>query len=669
MFILFFFISIINALTVTDILQNTNYIQSVVSDNHKYIYYVVEENKNGVKTNVLYQTSVSNNGNIFIELATGVSKDIYYSKTLDTIFYTKCDTICSLYSLDKTMTEYQVTKDVDVKYPQITKEHIFFITPIFFGMKAGDSFERAKMLKERGTTSHHVFKQTPLGKGENYFPTDDDGTPQYEHIVQAKITIDENGIITVGDYVDISTTCGDVVSFDIDENESTIVYEGKSTAPSKDKENYLKSSVYMFTIADNKNVCVSCEYKGHQMQPQTTKKGKFIVFLRTTNVLEKNPAKYLVLYSVERNQYIADKTLNAFQIEDFVLGKHSNEEQVTIFLRNHRREAKVVQRAIYSVKAASWSYEDLTVEGSIEFMAEVPCKDSTSCLVVAESFHYQPAELYYFDEALVATKLTTLNDYSKYNLEKPTFVTPMGGLNDRIQSMMFLPQNAEKAPVMLIVHDNEEGTSVDGFSKLLNPYVYTTEGYAVVMINSHVSLGYGDRMKLKGRNDFNVIVEDIKAVINELQNGKYPLDTTKIAVVGLYGASNIVPYILDAKLPVTVAAVHAPILSLKAHSYTDSYYSYEYLFEGAEWENPLWFQRNDAMKNAGSYSIPTLISYGDLDFVVDKSQPISLFQALQRRNVKSRLLRFPYSSNVLTKDEDIKVFYEQYLKWFNENLK
>ena len=668
MMFIFFFIAVINALSVSDVLDNTNYILSVASDNNNYIYYVVEENKNGVKTNVLYQTGVTNAGKYFIELATGVSKDIYYSKTLETLFYTKCDEICSLYSLDKTMQEYQITKDIDVKKPQVTKEHLYFLTSVFSGMTAEKSFEEAKMLKERGTTSHHVFKQTPLGKGNDYIKTRDDGTPAYNHIVQVPITIDENGIITLGKYTDISSTCGDVISFDIDESETVVVYEGKSTAPSKDKENYLKSSIYMFTIDKNANVCISCDYKGHQLQPQATRQGKFIVFMRTTNVLEKKPAKYLVLYSVERKQYITDKSVNALQIEDYVLGKHSTKEQVTIFLKNHRKESKTVQRAIYSIASNAWTYKDMTVEGCIEFMAEVPCKDKTSCLVVAESFHYQPAELYYFDEALKSSKLTTLNDYSTHKLEKPTFVNPMGSLNDRIQSIMFLPQNVAKAPVLLVVHDEEEGTVVDGFDRLLNPYVYTTEGYAVVMINSHVSLGYGDRMKLKGRNDYNVIVEDIQAVITELSNGKYPIDPSKIAIVGLYGASNIVPYILDSKLSVKAAAVHAPILSLRAHSYTDSHYYYEYIFEGADYENPLWFERNDAMKNAGKYTIPTLISYGDLDFNVDKSQPISLFQALQRRGVKSRLLRFPYSSNELTSDEDIKVFYEQYLKWFKENL-
>ena len=94
--------------------------------------------------------------------------------------------------LEDAVNEFLLEKDIDVKNPQITKDHLYFISPIFYGMKASDSIERAKMLKERGTTSHHVFKQTPLGKGNDYFPTDDDGTPQYEHILQAKISIDEN---------------------------------------------------------------------------------------------------------------------------------------------------------------------------------------------------------------------------------------------------------------------------------------------------------------------------------------------------------------------------------------------------------------------------------------------------------------------------------------------
>ena len=46
--LLFAFISVINALSVGDVLNNTNYILSVVSDNHNYIYYVVEENKEEV---------------------------------------------------------------------------------------------------------------------------------------------------------------------------------------------------------------------------------------------------------------------------------------------------------------------------------------------------------------------------------------------------------------------------------------------------------------------------------------------------------------------------------------------------------------------------------------------------------------------------------------------
>ena len=665
MLVLFILITFCNAFTVSDLLENTNYILSMATDNKNYVYYVVEENKNGVKTNVLYQTGVSNEGKIVIELATGVSKDISYSQALDQVIFTRCDSICNLYSFDLNMNEYQITENIAVYSPQITKNHLYFISPIFYGMEVQESLNRQKELENRKTTSHHVFTKTPFGEDSQYIVTDDDGNIQYKHLIKATITIDENGKVVVGEMKDISKEVGNVIFYDINEEETLLAFEGKSTAASNDKENYQKSSIYTHVISTEETKCISCDYKGHQMQPQITKKGEFIVFLRTTNVLEKRPAKYLVLYAVNRHQFITDKMVDEFQIEDYILGRHNTTTSYTIFLKNNRREAMQLRRAIYSSKDESWTYDDITIDGNVEHMVEVPCKDKSSCCVISQSFQYKPAELFYIDESLVPSQLSDLNDYEAHNLQKPVEVRPMGAFDDRIQALMYLP-TVENPPVLLIVHDQEDGTVVDGFDKLMNPYVYTTEGYAVVMINSHVSLGYGDKIKLKGRNDFSVIVKDIELVINELKN--YAVDTTKIGIIGLYGGSNIVPFILDAKLNVKAAAVHAPIFSIKGHYYTDSYYTYEYLFEGIEYENNYWFNKNNAMNNVGSYSIPTLISYGDLDFIIDKSQPISLFQALRRRDIKARLLRFPNSTNSLTLDIDIKVFYEQYLLWFKQVL-
>ncbi|EMS10730.1 dipeptidyl-peptidase 5 precursor, putative [Entamoeba histolytica HM-3:IMSS] len=660
-------IGIVSALTADDVLNKTSYVVAMTSDNNNYVYYIVKSVVNGIETNTLYQTSVQNEGKYFIELAQGVGNELYYSVAHHSIFYTKCDGICSLYSLDSNMQEYQVTKDIAVSLPVIIKEHLYFVSPIFFGMTVQDSLDLQKKLANRKQTSHHVFTQTPFGEGSSYVTTNDDGTPQYKHLISSAITVDENGRIIVGQYTDVSNEVGNVISYDISDDESIVVFEAKSTASASDKKNYLKSSIYTISVGSDQATCISCNYPGNQIEPKATKTGKYIVFMRTTNTLEKNPAKYFVLYDLEDGSYRADVTLNEFTTEKYLIGKHSNEETITVFVINNRREVLAVRKAVYSFESKAWNIEEVVVEGAVEMMAEVPCQDESSCLFIAQSFQYQPSEIYYCDEAMKLTKLTKLNDYTSYNLQKPILVNPMGSLHDRIQSLLYLPSNNEKAPILLVVHDEEEGTIVDGFNKIMNPYVYTNEGYAVVMINSHVSKGFGERMRVKGSNDINVIIEDIQAVINELE--KYPVDTSKIAVVGVFGASKIITGLLDAKLPIVLAAVHAPILSIRSQYYTDAKYTLEYTFEGADYDNSYWYSHNDAMKNVASYNVPTLISYGDLDFVVDKSQPISLFQALQRRGIKSRLLRFPYSTNVLTKNEDIKVFYEQYIRWFNENMK
>ena len=146
-------------------------------------------------------------------------------------------------------------------------------------------------------------------------------------------------------------------------------------------------------------------------------------------------------------------------------------------------------------------------------------------------------------------------------------------------------------------------------------------------------------------------------------------DTTKLCLVGVAGASRIITQHLHGDLPISCAAVHGGILSLRGHYATDQLYRLENDFEGSYFENPHFYDMNDMMPFIGQWKVPTLISYGDLDFDVDKSQSISLFEAMQRKGIKSRLLRFTQTGNHLTNPDDVRVFYEQQLKWFDETLK
>ncbi|ELP93585.1 acylamino-acid-releasing enzyme, putative [Entamoeba invadens IP1] len=665
MLLLFILLAAVFSLTTDDILNKTKYVVSMVTDKRNNIYYIVESG-DVTKKNTLYQVTPSSGADMAIQIADNVGKEVVYSQTFGEVFYTKCDASneCKWYSIDDTEVEYSITSELSLTKPTILSNRVYFLHQVFYGMEVMASEQKYTELLKRKTTSHHVFKQTPFGQGSAYVPTTDDGTPMYSHLISAEIKVDEAGRISLSNYVDVTPTVGEVVSYHINEDETFIAIEAKSTATADDKAKYQKSSIYTMSVGKTDIVCVTCEMGGNQMSPKVTKTGKYIVFVRKASLLERAGIKVVVIIDRETKEVITNDGTIRVSTPKLQIGQ--SETLIEVYGVNNRWEVLSVNKAVYDVEGKVWSTSDVNTEGAIEMIDIVKCADSSDCIVAVQSFSYQPGELYFFDEKSASKVLTRLNDYTQYSLAKPIIVRPMAALSDRIFGLLFKPESTEKVPVVVIVHDEEDGTAIDSFNKVMNSYTLVSEGYAVLLMNGHQSVGYGEKIRLNGQIDNAVLIEDIQSMVKELNN--YNIDSTRIALVGLIGASRIVPSLLDSDL-FKCAAVHAPILSIKSHYYTDAQYTFEHVYEGVEYENPFWYAKNDAMKNVANYKVPTLISYGDLDFVVDKSQPISLFQALQRRGITSRLLRFPYSNNIIEKNEDIKVFNEQYIKWFNEQLK
>jgi dipeptidyl aminopeptidase/acylaminoacyl peptidase len=65
---------------------------------------------------------------------------------------------------------------------------------------------------------------------------------------------------------------------------------------------------------------------------------------------------------------------------------------------------------------------------------------------------------------------------------------------------------------------------------------------------------------------------------------------------------------------------------------------------------------------------PHLIVHGELDYRVPITEGISLFSALQRRNVPSRLIIFPDEGHWITKPQNQQLWYGQVFEWFGKYL-
>jgi dipeptidyl aminopeptidase/acylaminoacyl peptidase len=65
---------------------------------------------------------------------------------------------------------------------------------------------------------------------------------------------------------------------------------------------------------------------------------------------------------------------------------------------------------------------------------------------------------------------------------------------------------------------------------------------------------------------------------------------------------------------------------------------------------------------------PHLIVHSELDYRVPLSEGLSLFSALQRQNVPSKLIIFPDEGHWITKPQNQRLWYSEVLDWFDHYL-
>jgi dipeptidyl aminopeptidase/acylaminoacyl peptidase len=69
-----------------------------------------------------------------------------------------------------------------------------------------------------------------------------------------------------------------------------------------------------------------------------------------------------------------------------------------------------------------------------------------------------------------------------------------------------------------------------------------------------------------------------------------------------------------------------------------------------------------------NFKTPMLVIAGELDYRIPYSESLSLFTALQRQNVPSRLLVFPDEGHWILKPQNSQLWWAEMHKWLGEHL-
>lgn len=315
----------------------------------------------------------------------------------------------------------------------------------------------------------------------------------------------------------------------------------------------------------------------------------------------------------------------------------------------------------------------VTSDGSYDSLALLP---DGSALVAIRQSHAHPPEVVRLDLASGAfTSLDRLNDELLAVLEMPRAQEFWfdGAHGDPVHGYLLEPASrrpGRKLPVVFVLHGGPQGSFEDGFHFRWNLQLLTSPGYAVVAINFHGSLGFGQAFVDSVSGDWGgAPYEDVLLGVDHVLATFPELDGDRLAAVGASYGGYLVNWILGHTDRFRCLVTHAGVSELwSKYGSTDELWFPEWEFGGPPWTNPESFDRWSPLRYAASFRTPTLVSHGEGDFRVLYTQGTAIFAALQRQGVPSRLLLFPDEDHFVRKPKNALLFWQTLFDWLKTYL-
>ena len=328
-----------------------------------------------------------------------------------------------------------------------------------------------------------------------------------------------------------------------------------------------------------------------------------------------------------------------------------------------------LEAPLFRVDVASGRVTRLTREGTAHNARALPNGD----VLLAINSVMKPDDLYRVSRRGQLSQLTNVNVDKLADLDPVTFekFSFAGANNDTVWGYTFKPTNAPatKLPTLFIVHGGPQGSFNNSWSYRWNPRAFSAGRYAVVSVDFHGSTGYGQAFTDAIRNDWGgKPLEDLQKGWAFALSKDSQLDGTRACALGGSYGGYMTNWIAgrwpDAfKCLVT----HNGIFDTRAMGYmTEELWFTEWENGGSPFEVPANYEKHNPINHVANWKTPNLVIIGDRDYRVPYTQGLGAFTALQRRNIPSRLLRFPDENHWVLKPVNSVQWYSEVHRWLDQ---
>jgi dipeptidyl aminopeptidase/acylaminoacyl peptidase len=245
----------------------------------------------------------------------------------------------------------------------------------------------------------------------------------------------------------------------------------------------------------------------------------------------------------------------------------------------------------------------------------------------------------------------------------------IGWSDETVHGYVLKPANyvpGKKYPVAFLIHGGPQGSFGNGWSYRWNPQTYAGQGFAVVMIDFHGSVGYGQRFTDAISGHWG------DRPLEDLQKGwaaalaKYDfLDGDRACALGASYGGYMVNWIAgNWREPWKCLVSHDGIFDTRMMAYsTEELWFTEWENGGTAWQQAAAIEKFNPVNHAHTWSVPMLVVHGALDYRIPDEQGIAAFTAMQRRGVESQLLHFPDENHWVLKPQNSVLWHDTVNAW------
>jgi len=322
---------------------------------------------------------------------------------------------------------------------------------------------------------------------------------------------------------------------------------------------------------------------------------------------------------------------------------------------------------VFRVEVASGKVTRLTGEGAFSDLCPAPDRRTLYALRSGISEPPHPVAIDTSEPGSVPRRLGTFPELDLPSRKERISAIAQDGT--RISSWLVLPQDASPenpAPLAVFIHGGPV-SSWNTWHWRWNPHVLVEDGWAVLLPDPALSLGYGIEALRRGWGRWrDVVYDDLMRAVDGAE-GREDIDAEKAVALGGSFGGYMANWIAGHTDRFRAIVTHASLWKFDAWHGTADFGIWDEFEFGDPYENPERYQEQSPHLHIENINTPMLVIHGELDYRVPIGEALTLWTDLKRHSVEAKFLYFPDENHWILKPNNTRIWYETVRRFINQH--